>query len=58
MEYAVLLILVLIGLVIKFRPNLDRIEDNLTISYIVHYTLHKKYGSNIRDYFILFTINK
>ena len=43
---------------VKFNPTFDKVEDDYSISYIVHYTIKGKYNENIRDYFILCKIKK
>ena len=43
---------------VKFNPIFDKVEDDYSISYIVHYTIKGKYNENIRDYLVYYKIEK
>lgn len=48
----------LLVIILKFNPRISKIEDNYTVSYIMHYTIRCKFGSVIRDWFVLLKYNK
>lgn len=52
---AVLLIAIIL---IKFKPSIYKVEDDFVISYLVYYSIKGTFGNTIRDYFVLFKINK
>lgn len=54
----VVVLLIITIIIFKFNPKIDKVEDDYVISYIVHYSIKGKFGEVIRDYFILFKINK